>query len=125
MAKRQERPTVGRDRMVAEEPGNDLPQPGPLFGDRPVQPPTQFLLDLREFRLHAVPAGLPLEEKISPAGFAADESETQEIEGLRFASPALPTPGRRVATKLDQASLLRMQRQREHLQSRSHLVPEA
>ena len=56
---------------------------------------------------------------------AADEREAQEVEGLRFAEPALCAPDRRKAAELDQAGLLRMQRQRKLLQPRAHRVPEA
>ena len=41
-------------------------------------------------------------------GTSADVGEAQEIEGLRFAEPALVAPVHRLATELDQASLLRM-----------------
>ena len=56
---------------------------------------------------------------------AADQSEPQEVEGLRFAKPALLSLGRRMAAELDQSGLVRMQRQRELLQPLAHRVPEA
>jgi hypothetical protein len=57
---------VGRHRVIIEEAGNDLPQPQPLFGDRPVPASSHFLFDLLEFRRHAVATGLPFESGISP-----------------------------------------------------------
>ena len=56
---------------------------------------------------------------------SADVGEAQEIEGLRSAEPALLAPVRRLATELDQASLLRMKRQCELLEPLAHPVPEA
>ena len=52
---------------------------------------------------------LPLEQEVALTGFAADEGKAQEVEGLRFAEPALRASGRRVAAELDQAGLVRMQ----------------
>ena len=57
-------------------------------------------------------------------GTSANVGEAQKIEGLRFAKPAPLAPVRRLA-KLDQASLLRMKRQRELLEPLAHRVPEA
>jgi CheY-like chemotaxis protein len=56
---------------------------------------------------------------------AADEGEAQEVEGLRFAEPAPGASGRRMAAELEQAGLVRMERQRELLQPRTHRVSEA
>jgi hypothetical protein len=60
----------------------------------------------------------------TPAVLAADVREAQEVEGLRFAQPALLAPRRRVATELDQPGLLRMQRQRKLLEPGAHHVEE-
>ena len=89
VAERAECAIVGRHGVVGEEAANDLPQPFPLFGDRLMHAPSQLLLDLLELRPHAVAPGLPLEQEVARAGFAADEGEAQEVEGLRFAEPAL------------------------------------
>ena len=43
-------------------------------------------------------------------GTSANVGEAQKIEGLRSAKPAPLAPVRRLATELDQASLLRMKR---------------
>jgi hypothetical protein len=40
----------------------------------------------------------------------------QEVEGLRFSEPVPSAPVRRMAAKLDQPGLIRVQRQREVLQ---------
>ena len=80
-------------------------------------------------RLRAQPSsgalGLPVELELAPACCSADEGETQKVEGLRFAEPTLLAVGRRMATKLDQAGLVRMKRQRKLLQPRTHLIQEA
>ena len=68
---------------------------------------------------------LPLELELALARAPADEDEAQELEGFRFSEPALRASVRRVAAKLDQAGLVRMQRQRELLQPLAHRVPEA
>jgi hypothetical protein len=62
---------------------------------------------------------------INGAGFAANEGEAQEVEGLRLAEPSLLTALRRKASELDQPGLLRMQRQRKLSQPLAHLVQEA
>src|SRR5271166_1393665 len=116
--------TIGRHGVVVEEAAHDLPQPLPLLGDRLVHAPSQFLLHLPQLRRHAVTPGLPLELKVAPAVLAADEGEAQEVEGLRPAQPARLAPRRRVAAELDQAGLLRMQRQRELLKPCAHHVEE-
>src|SRR4051812_40603941 len=111
--------------MVAVVAFQDLPQPMPLFGDGLVPAPSQLFLDLLKPHPHAVAPGLPFEQEAPLAGSAADEGEAQEGEGLRLAEPALGASGRSKAAKLDQAGLVRMQRQRELLQPRAHVVPEA
>src|SRR6266481_7261446 len=56
---------------------------------------------------------------MSVACVPADERETQKGERLRFTKAALLAPCRRMATKLDQPGLIRMQRQRILLQPRA------
>jgi hypothetical protein len=58
-------------------------------------------------------------------GLAADECKAQEAEGLRSTEPALRACDRGKAAKLDQAGLLRVQRQRELPQPCTHFVPKA
>src|SRR5438105_4939747 len=103
-------PAVGRNRVVCEEAADDLPQPLPLFGDGSMHPPPQLLLDLLELSPNAVAPALPPEEEAAFARSAADEGEAEKVEGLRFAEPALLAIVRRVAAKLDQTGLVRMER---------------
>src|SRR6266436_6533037 len=91
---------VCRHCVVAEEAGDDLPQPSPLCWDWLVHSPPQLRFDLFELILHAVASGLPLDEEVSAARFATDKSEAQKVEGLRFAKPTLLSFDRRVAAKL-------------------------
>src|SRR5262249_17231151 len=90
-----------------------------------MHPPSQLFLNFLELCAHTVWPGLPLYLEMARPGFAADERKAQEAEGLRFAEPALRACDRCKAAKLDQAGLLRVQRQRELPQPWTHLVPEA
>src|SRR5215207_1136539 len=90
-----------------------------------MQPPSQLLLDLRELRPHAVAPGFSAEQELALPRPAADEGEAQEGEGLRLAETTPGALDRREAAELDQAGLVRMQRQREPLQPLAHRVPEA
>jgi hypothetical protein len=94
--------------MVGKEARDDLLEPLPLFGNRPVHTPSQFSFDLLEFRRHAITSSLPMDLEGSSACLAADQSKAQEAEGLRFAKPALLSLGRRTAAKLNQSGLVRM-----------------
>src|SRR5664279_1109880 len=80
---------------------------------------------VQELRPHAVAPSLPFELEGSPAGFPADEREPQELKGLRFIETLSLALGRRMATKLNQPGLVRMERQRELLKSCSHRIEEA
>ena len=51
-----------------------------------MHPPSQLLLDFLELDPHAVTPGLPFDQEATPARFAADEGEAEEIEGFRFVS---------------------------------------
>jgi hypothetical protein len=55
-----------------------------LLGDGPVHALSQTLLDLLQLRPHAVRSGLPFNQEVARARFAADEGEAEEGEGLRF-----------------------------------------
>ena len=74
--------------MVVEVAVDDVPQPFPLLGDRLVHAPPHLLFNHLELRPHAVLPGFPFDLELARAGFTADEGETQEVEGLRFAEPA-------------------------------------
>src|SRR5215472_10649935 len=65
LPERRERPTIGRNRVVHEVSSYDLPQPFPLFRDGLVPASPQLLLDLLEFRLHAVAPGLPVDQELA------------------------------------------------------------
>lgn len=118
-------PAIGRHGVIAEEASDDSRQPFPLFRDRLVHSPSQFLLDPPEFCFHAVAPGLPVNQEFSLAAFAANEGEPEEVEDFRFSEPAPRALGRRKAAERDQAGLVRMQRQRELPQPFTHCIPEA
>src|SRR6516162_6175843 len=117
-----ERRKIGGHGVVVKEAFDHLRQPSPLFGDRPVHLPPQLLLDLLEFGPHTVAPGFPLEQKCAPAAAAADMGEPQEIEGFRFAKPALSAPCRSEAAELDQTGFVRMELQSELLEPSSHRI---
>jgi hypothetical protein len=50
--------------------------------------------------------------------------KAEEVESLRFAEPTLLAVHRRLAAELDQAGLLRMERQSERLKPRTHRIEE-
>src|SRR4051794_20681688 len=110
--------------MVGEVAGDHLLQPAPLDGDRLMHAPPQRLPDRPERRPHAVAPALPRELEAASARSPAYVGEAQEVEGLRLAEPAPGTVRRREAAELDQAGLVRMQRQRKLLQPCAHRVPE-
>src|SRR5271166_2769039 len=60
----------------------------------------------------------------SLARFAADEGEAQERKGLRFAEPASLAVDRRKAAELNQAGLVRVERQRKFPEPFAHRVKE-
>ena len=122
---RHERPAVCRDRVVGEVARHDLPQPSPLFGDGLVPASPHLLLHVLKFRSQAVAPGLPLEQEFALARLSADEREPEELERLRFTDPTLLAVRRRKAAELDQAGLLRMERQCKRLKPRPHRIKEA
>src|SRR3954454_14024261 len=107
--------------MVGVVAGDDLPQPLPLPGNGLVHPPSQLLLDHPELRLHAVvrlhavAAGLPIDLEVTSTRLATNEGKAQEREGLRLAKPAPRSVRLCPAAELNQAGLVRVQRQRELL----------
>ena len=114
-AKRGQRSTVCRHRVIVEVAGDDLLQPLSLFWNRLVHTPPQFLFDGLQLDPHAIPSGLPFDLEFTPASFATDEDEAQEGEGLRFAKPAPLAVFHRKASELEEPGLLRMKRQRKLL----------
>ncbi len=111
--------------MVVEVATHDVAQPSSLSVYRLVHAPPHLLFYHPQLRPHAVSPGLPFEQEFARAGFAADEGEAQEVEGLRFAEPSRLAVFRCKASELDEPGLLGMKRQRELLQPRAHLVEEA
>src|SRR5262249_25873197 len=116
---------VGRHGVVCEVAPNDLRQPAPLFGDRLMHSPPQLLLYLPELCPHAIAPGFPFKLEFALARPPTDEHESQELEGFRLSQPTLCAPVRCMAAKLDQAGLVRVQRQQELFHPLAHRVPEA
>src|SRR5215467_11081625 len=87
-AERGQHGTVGRHGVIVEVSADDLREPLPLLGNRLMHSQSQSLLDVLEFRPHTVAPGLPRDEELAPAGFAAHEGEAKEVEGLRLTKSA-------------------------------------
>src|SRR5229473_913153 len=116
---------VGRHGMIGEEASDHLLEPSPLLRDRLMHPPSQFLLDLPERCPHAIAPCCPFDKELSTAVAFTDEGKAEKVEGLRFSEPAMSASFRRKAAELDQAGLVRIERQRELLEPLAHIVPEA
>ena len=99
--------------MIGKVAPDDLRQPTSLFGYRLVHALAQLLLDLGEFCPHAIASALSMYEELAPSRLTADKGKTQELEGLRLTKPRPCASVHRMAAKLDQAGLVRMQRKRE------------
>src|SRR6476659_551538 len=99
--------------MIRRIAADHLFQPTPLDRDRLMHAPPQRRLDRPQRRPHAVAAALPPELEGAPAGPPTDVGEAQEAEGFRLAKPAPRAVRRREAAELEQAGLVRMQRQRK------------
>src|SRR5215510_13792583 len=119
-----QRSAVGWHCVVGEEASDHLLDPSPLLGDWPMHSPSQLLLDLLERRPHAIMPCDPLHEELPTAVAFADEGKAKEIEGLRLAEPTLSASFRCEAAELDQAGLVQIEGQREHLEPFAHVVPE-
>src|SRR3954462_9500717 len=111
--------------MVGEVSGGGLPQPFPDLRNWLVHSLSQRFLEFPQLRHHTIPARLPPELEVAPSGFGTDEYKAEELEGLRFAEPAHLAVSCREAAELDQAGLLRVQRQRKRPQPFAHLLQEA
>src|SRR5580692_10685846 len=122
---RRKRPAIRWDRVVGEVARHDLPQPLPLLGDWLMPALPQLLLHVLELRPHAVAPGFPVDQEFPLARFSADEGKAKEVERFRFAEPTLLAVYSRIAAELDQAGLLRMERQCERLKPRPHRIKEA
>ena len=106
---------VGWHRVVSEVSAHHLAQPLTLLRDRFVHTSPQFFLDGSQLGPHPVPARLPLKLEEALSGAAADVREAKKVERLRFAKTAPRSILGRKAAELDQASLVRMQRECELL----------
>src|ERR1700693_3927500 len=111
--------------MIGEEASDHLLEPGPLLGDRLVHAPSQFLLDPPERCPHAIAPCCSFDKELPTAVALTDEGKAKKVEGLRFSEPATSASFRRKAAELDQAGLVRIERQRELLEPLTHIVPEA
>ena|SRR6185503_15244923 len=109
---------IPRHGMVLEVPLHDRAQPLPHLGDRRVPPSMKLPFDVLELRPKPLLNGFPSHDE--RAGFRerpAYVREAQEVKRLRFARPALLASFRGVASKLDQARLLRVKLEPEPLQT--------
>src|SRR5215472_17004667 len=122
---RRERPAIGRDRIVSEVTSHDLPQPFPLLGDRLMHSTQELRLNVPQLAPHAVASGLPLKLEGAAARSTTDEGEAQEREGFRFSKPAPLAFARSEAAELNQARLVRVERQRKFPEPVTHRIKEA
>ena len=106
---------VGGHRVVGEVSAHHLAQPVTLLRDRFVHASPQFFLDGSQLGPHPVPARLPLKLEEAPSGAATDVSEPKKVERLRFSKATPRSILGRKAAELDQARLVRMQRECELL----------
>src|SRR5438128_3714919 len=102
--------------MIGKVARYDLPQPRTLLIDPDMQAAAQGLFDLAQLGPQPVAPRLPEQGDLAVPGASTDVGETQEVEGLRLAQAAPFAVRRRMAAKLDQARLVRMQAQREAFQ---------
>ena len=66
---------VRGNRVIGKVAPDDLSQPTSLLGYRLMHALTQLLLDLLEFRLHAVAPALSMYEELAPERLSADEEK--------------------------------------------------
>ncbi len=86
---------VGGHGVVIAPAGDHALQPSPLFGDRRVPPPPEFLLEVMQLGAHPVASRLPPKQEAAAPGAPADMREAQEVERLRL-SLSKPCPDRAV-----------------------------
>src|SRR5579872_41345 len=105
--------TITRYSVVANMPAHDRSQPRAYLWNRVMHALPQFGFDLLQLRLPAFTDGVPYHRKPPLLGRPADMRESQKVESLRFplATPLLVV--RRMASKLQQSCLLRVQFQAE------------
>src|SRR6478609_2347993 len=125
MPERRERPAISRDRIVGEVASHDLPQPFPLLWDRLMHSTQELRLNVPQLSPHAVASGLPLKLEVAAARSTTDEGEAQEREGFRLSKPAQLAIVRSKAAELNQASLVRVERQCKFPKPVMHRIKEA
>lgn len=81
---RRDRSRVRWHGMICEIPAHHLTEPAPLLGHRHMEHAIQRLLDLDELGLHALPHGVPHQQKPSLLCLRADMREAEEIERFRL-----------------------------------------
>src|SRR6202021_2263893 len=86
--------------------------------------PSQFLLDPPERCPHAIAPCCSFDKEPPTTVALTDEGKAKKGEGLRFSDPPMSASFRRKAAELDQAGLVRIERQRELLEPLAHIVPE-
>ena len=90
-----------------------------------MQPPSQFLLYSLQFGAHPISAGLPFKLESASSGAPTDVGKSKKVERLRFAKTSCGSMFNRIATKLNQTGLVRMQRQCKLFQPLSHIHEKA
>src|SRR5262249_20142420 len=104
-------PQVTGNCMVVVEPLQDPSQPAADLARVIVEPPAQWLLDLRELNVH--PLGHRYSLQLKPAVATCDTADMREPQKIKRRRPALAvatTPRVSVTTKWNQPCLVRMQR---------------
>jgi hypothetical protein len=108
-----QRSSVSWHCVIGEEAADHMLEPGPLLGDRVMHSLSQLLLDLPKRCPHAIAPCDPFDKELPTAVAFTDEGKAEKVEGLRFSEPTMSASVRRKAAELDQAGLVRIERQRE------------
>src|SRR5260370_2030351 len=125
MPEGREAPAIGRARVVGEVASHALPQPFPLLWNQLMHPTPSLRLHVPQLSPHAVASGLPLKLEVAAARSTTDEGEAQEREGFRLSKPAQFAIVRSKAAELNQASLVRVERQCKFPKPVIHRIKEA
>src|SRR5260370_15404627 len=125
MPEGREAPAIGRARVVGEVASHALPQPFPLLWNQLMHPTPSLRLHVPQLSPHAVASGLPLKLEVAAARSTTDEGEAQEREGFRLSKPAQLAIVHSKAAELNQASLVRVERQCKFPKPVMHRIKEA
>lgn len=90
-----------------------------------MHPPLQLFLDSLQLGTHPVSASLPFKLECASSGAPTDVGKSEKVERLRFAKTSFGSMFNRIAAKLNQPGLVRMQRQCKLLQPLSHIREKA